>query len=359
VIPSLITRTIKRGIEKERWVPLKSTIKDVAKLAGVSKSTVSQYINKRYSYMSEDTRRKIGEAIKQLDYYPNQIAKSLKQKNTNVIALVCATLSSRFSLELIGTAEAFFQKEQYSVIVASSGDDPIRERALIESFIARQVDGILVFPTKENQEFYQEVKKREVPLVFVDRVLPEANVPSVLLDNEKASAKATQLLIDNGHQKIAIITFPLGDDITTRFERLAGYKKTIEKNKIPFHPEYVISRPLGEVRDALDSLLHTADKPTAIILTNDMLLEETLIWSKDQKVKIPDIFSIVGIDDVSFARLFEPQITTLAQPVTKIALKASELLLDQIKADKKINKKNLVTRYPAELIIRSSIKKIK
>lgn len=186
---------------------MKPTIKDVAEKAGVSKSTVSQFLNKRYSYMSEVTRKKIETAIKELNYYPNQIAKSLKQKDTHLIAFVCSTLYSRFSLELVRAIEGFFQAKKYSIVVTSTEDDSSRERELIESFVARQVDGLLVFPTAKNKEMYQELQNRKIPLVFIDRELPELTIPSVLLDNQQAAVTATQLLIDNGHRDIAIITF--------------------------------------------------------------------------------------------------------------------------------------------------------
>lgn len=338
---------------------MKPTIKDVADKAGVSKSTVSQFLNKRYSYMSEATRKKIEAAIKDLNYYPNQIAKSLKQKDTRLIAFVCSTLSSRFSLELVRAIEVFFQTKKYSIVVASTEDDSRRERELIESFVARQVDGLLVFPTAKNKDIYQELQDRKIPLVFLDREIPELSVPSVLLDNQQAAATATQLLIDNGHQDIAFIMFPLGDKITTRFERLRGYKKTLIENKISENLDFIITCSQNEVSRKLDELFSRKHKPTALLATNDMILEEILIWAKDKKITIPDTFSLLGIDEVSFARLYTPEITTLAQPVEAIGTKASELLLQQIQERDNCTNRGSVYKYTAELIERESIKRIK
>lgn len=338
---------------------MKPTIKDVAEKAGVSKSTVSQFLNKRYSYMSEITRKEIEVAIKELNYYPNQIAKSLKQKDTRLIAFVCSTLSSRFSLELIRTIEGFFQAENYSIVVTSTGDNSSRERELIESFVARQVDGLLVFPTSKNKEMYQELQDRKIPLVFIDRELPELTVPSVLLDNQQAALTATQLLIDNGHRNIAIITFPLGDKITTRFERLNGYKKALNENEINENSDFIITCSQNEVSQKLEELFSRSHNPTAILATNDMILEEVLIWAKDNKISIPDTFSLLGIDEVSFARLYTPEITTLAQPVEAIGNKASELLLQQIRKKGKRTNEKKVYRYSTKLIERESVKRIK
>ncbi|MFC6322725.1 LacI family DNA-binding transcriptional regulator [Companilactobacillus baiquanensis] len=335
---------------------MKPTINDVAFEAGVSKSTVSQFLNKRYQYMSTTTRQKIAEAIDRLEYHPNQIAKSLKQKNTNVVAFICANLSSRFSLELLASIENYFQKIGYSVIIAKTDDDPNKERELIESFLARQIDGIIVFPTYENKEFYISLRKQRVPIMFVDRLLKGVEIPSVLLDNKAAGYEATKLFVENGHEKIAILTLPLGDGITTRVERMEGYNQALEENKIKYEPEYVINCQVEEVSNKLTELMNLDNPPTAIVITNDMLLETVLMWVKKNNISVPDKLSLVGIDNVSFASLFTPEITTLAQPVSKIGEKASELLLEIIKDKYNSKDSSNVTRYEPEIHQRSSIK---
>lgn len=333
---------------------MKPTMKDVAERAGVSKSTVSQYLNKRYSYMSAATRKKIEQAIEELGYYPNQIAKSLKQKNTHVIAFVCATLTSRFSLELVASIEKYFQAEHYSVIIASTDDDPEKERALIQSFLARQVDGLIVFPTKENFDFYQRLQQRQVPLVFVDRFLAGIDIPSVLLDNKQAGYTATKALLDHGHRQIAIMTFPVGDHITTRVERIDGYQAAFKEAAVKAPADNVISCMPEQVDQELTALMQRTTPPTALVATNDVLLEQTLMWVREHHVQIPQQLSLVGIDDVSFARLFDPEITTLAQPVQKIGIKAATLLLAIIADAKPTAAK--VYRYAPQMTNRNSIK---
>lgn len=333
---------------------MKPTITDVASYAKVSKSTVSQYLNKRYNYMSETTRKRIEQAIETLNYQPNQIAKSLKQKKTNIIAIICSTLLSRFSLELIAEIETYYQEKQYSVIVANTWDDPIKERELVKSMIARQVDGIIVFPTEDNYELYKNIKKYKQPIVFVDRHLDHLEIPSVLLDNRMAGQIATQHLISNGHRNIAIMTFPLGNNITTRVERLNGYYKALADNNLNVMDEFVINCTLNEVPERLTMFLNSPSRPSALILTNDMLLEATLVWVKKNNLIIPDDLSIIGIDDVSYAELFTPSITTLLQPTKKIGKKAAEILFNQIEGDHSLNQK---LEYSPELIVRNSVKK--
>ncbi|VDG22527.1 LacI family DNA-binding transcriptional regulator [Lactiplantibacillus mudanjiangensis] len=332
---------------------MKPTMKDVAERAGVSKSTVSQFLNKRYSYMSEATRKKIEQAIADLGYYPNQIAKSLKQKQTHIIAFVCANLSSRFSLELVASIEKSFQEAHYSVIIASTDDDPQKEQALIKSFLARQVDGIIVFPTKENRDFYQQLQQSHFPLVFVDRVLADLEIPSVLLDNQLAGFKATQTLLSQRHQNIAIITFPLGDRITTRVERIEGYRSALSEAGQSIREANIVSCVLDRVEWQLTQLMQRSDAPTGLVVTNDVLLEATLMWVKKQHIRVPDELSLVGIDDIASARLFEPEITTLAQPVSEIGVKAANLLLAAIDGQPTAAR---VYRYEPKLTIRNSIK---
>lgn len=329
------------------------TIKDVANHAGVSRSTVSQYLNKRFQYMSVATRERIAASIAELNYQPNQIAKSLKQKQTHVIAFVCATLESRFTIKVTAVIEKYFQKLGYTVLVASTEDDSIRERQLIESFIARQVDGIIVFPTAANKEFYQQLVKQHYPLVFLDRKISDIDVPMVLLDNELAGQIATAHLIANGHQKIAMLTLPIQADITPRVGRITGYQNQLAQQKIKFKPEFLIETHLNQVGDKLQTLFTQANKPTAIILSNDMLLEQALLWIKEQGVDIPHDFAIVGIDDVSFAKFFNPTITTIQQPITAMGTKAATLLHMQL-TNPQVDELNKAYYFKPELLTRES-----
>ena len=308
------------------------TMKDVAERAGVSKSTVSQYLNKRFNYMSNSTRMTIEKAIEELGYRPNLLARSLTQKTTNLVAIVAANLSSTFTTELIAAVEEIMAAKGIDVIVASTGDDPKKEKAQLESLITRQVDGVIVFPTIDNTDFYNGLVKRKYPLVFVDREITEVAVNTVLLDNETASKMATEELIKNGHTKIGIISFPLGkdDSITTRKERLNGYKKTLLKHNLTIDKDYIKIGNQGEMNRCLTELLESESAPTAVIATNDMLLESLLLWLKTNQVKIPSELSIVGIDDVSFASFYHVGITTVSQPIKQIGKKAAELLLEQI-----------------------------
>lgn len=187
-----------------------TTMKEVAERAGVSKSTVSQFLQKRYNYMSENTKKKIEQAIEDLSYIPNEVARSLKQKKTFIVGVISSTILSRFTTEVVRAIEDECQLENVQVIVCNTDDDSLKEKKYVQSMIARQVDGLIIFPTEENKKLYVSLAKNGYPFVFVDRKIDEISVDTVLLNNEKASELAVEALIEHGHNNIGIITFPLG-----------------------------------------------------------------------------------------------------------------------------------------------------
>ncbi|MCL6605304.1 MAG: substrate-binding domain-containing protein [Paenibacillus sp.] len=307
------------------------TMKEVAERAGVSKSTVSQFLNKRYNYMGVDTKKKIEQAIEELNYIPNQVARSLKQKKTFVVGVVSSTILSRFTTEVIRAIEDECQLKGIQVIVCNTDDDSLKEKKYVQSMIARQVDGLIIFPTEENKKLYTSLVKSGYPFIFVDRKIDEINVDTVLLNNEKASELAVETFIEHGHKNIGIITFPLGKKaITTRSERLSGYRKTLQKHGIESNEGYIKSGKLDEMPDLIGELFRMENPPTAIAATNDMILEQVLIYAKNNNLTIPNDFSLIGIDDVSFAAFYNPPITTISQPSFNMGKKCARLLLEKI-----------------------------
>ncbi|ASA19453.1 LacI family DNA-binding transcriptional regulator [Paenibacillus donghaensis] len=314
------------------------TMKEVAERAGVSKSTVSQFLSKRYNYMSVDTKRKIEQAIEELNYIPNEVARSLKQKKTFIVGVISSTILSKFTTEVVRAIEDECQLKGIQVIVCNTDDDPLKEKKYVQSMIARQVDGLIIFPTEDNKKLYVSLIKNGYPFVFVDRKIDELSVDTVLLNNEQASELAVQTFAQHNHSNIAILTFPLGKKaITTRSERLSGYRKTLLQNGIPVNEAYIKSGRLDEMPELIGSLFHLDSPPTAIIATNDMILEQVLIYAKNNQLTIPHDFSLIGIDDVSFAAFYNPPITTISQPSFEMGRRSARLLLDKIDQNEQEN----------------------
>src|SRR4051794_18404560 len=203
----------------------KVTMADVAKAAGVSKSTVSQYLNKRFEYMGEKTKQKIEEAIKTLGYQPNYIARSLKQKRTSMVGIIVANIMHYFSTEVSRAIEDFCHTHDLHAIVCNADDDPEKEKKYIEMLRAKQVDGLIIFPTGQNNDLYKTMVRQGYPVVFVDRTVENLDAFSVITDNTDSTYKAIQHVIEKGHQNIAFVVQPL--TVSTRLDRLAGYKQAL------------------------------------------------------------------------------------------------------------------------------------
>lgn len=328
------------------------TMADVAQHAKVSKSTVSQYLNKRFDYMGEDTKKRIEAAINELGYRPNIVARSLKQKSTTTIGVIVANILHSFSTQVIRAIEDMCHDSDFHTIVCNADDDPIKEKKYIEMLRAKQVDGIILLPTGDNADLYNEMLKEKYPVVFVDRTVPDVPIPSMLLNNEKAAGVGVQHFIDNGYRKIGIITNVIRN-VTPRMERLNGYKKTLELNGLPLRKEYIKSLEVSKIKEGLKEMLELADPPKAILAGNDLTLIEILKYVKENNLKVPEDLAIIGIDDVSFASFYEPGLTIVAQPAFEIGKKAAELLLNKIQK-KAAAEEKLVYRFEPKLIIRES-----
>ncbi|WP_347548633.1 substrate-binding domain-containing protein [Pseudalkalibacillus hwajinpoensis] len=330
------------------------TMADVAKKAQVSKSTVSQYLNKRYDYMSEKTKLRVEEAIKDLGYQPNIVARSLKQKSTKTIGVIVANILHTFSTEVSRAVEDACHGEDFHTIICNADDDPVKEKRYIEMLRAKQVDGLIIFPTGDNRELYKKMLDENYPLVFLDRSVPDIPASSIMLNNEKASELAVDHFVRKGHKHIAIMTTSFIDNISPRYERVEGYKKALHSRDIEIKEEYIQCVEPDLIASSLKEMLALPMPPDCIIAGNDFVLKEVLRFSKQQSLNIPDDLSVIGIDDVPYASFYTPPITAVAQPTFKMGKMAAELLLDKINKNKmKDNQPEY--RFEPKLMIRESV----
>ena len=328
------------------------TMADVAKHANVSKSTVSQYVNKRYDYTSEETKIRIEESIRELDYRPNILARSLKQKTTTTIGVIVANILHTFSSQVIRAIEDICNDADFHLIVCNADDDPIKEKKYIEMLRAKQVDGVIILPTGTNEDIYMDMWRSKYPVIFVDRTVAGIPITSVMLDNEKASGLAVQHFIDKGYREIAIITNVIRN-VTPRMERVEGYKKTLEENGMDVKADYIKTLEVSNVQNGLKELLALENPPKAVLAGNDLTLIEVLKYVKKENLKIPTDLAVIGIDDVSFATFYEPPLTIIEQPAFEIGKKAAELLMAKIQKQKS-DTDFKVYRFEPKLIERES-----
>lgn len=305
-------------------------MEDVAKLAGVSKSTVSQFLNKRYEFMSEETRGRIESAIKSTGYQPNVIARSLKVKKTNTIGVIVANILHYFSTAVSRGIEDYCNKHHYNVILCNADDNPQKERIYLEMLLAKQVDGIICATTGKNNEFLQDLIKREVPLVLIDRKLAGIEMDGVFSNNEQGAREAVSHLLAIGHRRIALLS-PELNGISTRQGRFKGYRQTLIKHGLQPMDEYIkFVKSTVEVKESILALLRLPEPPTAILCTNDLTTMEALHVMKQANVKIPETIAIIGFDDSPWVDLLDPPLTTVNQQTYEIGLKSAEQLLTRI-----------------------------
>jgi LacI family kdg operon repressor len=308
----------------------RATLSDVAKSSNVSKSTVSQYLNHRYEYMSAETKARIEAAIDELGYQPNILARSLKQKTTATIGVIVANLLHRFSTEVTRAIEDYCHHHDYHVIICNTDEDPSKEKKYVEMLIAKQVDGLIIVPTCNNMELYQRFVDDHYPVVFLDRKMEGLPLPTVVMDNIGSSYICTSHLIAHGHRKIAIMTPPR--HISSRAERIEGYEAALRDHGIPIRPEFIKSTRIDEAIPELARMLALEDRPTALLAGNDLILMEVLSYMMENGIRFPEDIALVLIDDVNFTDFLPSPLTTFEHPVGRMGRKAAEMLLDQIKS---------------------------
>ncbi|AJY73471.1 LacI family DNA-binding transcriptional regulator [Paenibacillus beijingensis] len=331
---------------------VKVTMADVAEKAGVSKSTVSQYLNKRYEYMSAETRSKIEEAIEELEYQPNALARSLKQKRTSTIGIIVANIMHSFSTEICRAIEDYFQEYGMNVMLCNSYEDAEKEKMYIEMLQAKQVDGIILFPTGKNKQLYKKLTKQRTPILFIDRKVEGINTDIIAVNNGEAVYKAIEHLAEQGHRKIAILTAPL--TISSRMERMEGYKRAVKELGLEQHEPFMISCEMAEMKSRLNKLFAGEIKPSAIIAGNDLVLLEVLAHIKANAIKVPEQLALIVFDNISFAHLLQPTLTSIIQPSQEMGKAAGELLHERIKADGQIDASPRERIFECKLVVRES-----
>ncbi|UOQ95631.1 substrate-binding domain-containing protein [Halobacillus shinanisalinarum] len=334
----------------------KPTISDVAEHAHVSKSTVSQFLNERFDYMREETRERIEKSIAELNYQPNVVARSLKLKSTATIGVIVANILHSFSTQVVRAIEDKLNDNNFSTIICNADDDPIKEKRYIETLLAKQVDGLIIFPTSGNIAVYQRLVDANYPIVFVDRCVSGLSVDTVKLENHEAAGLAVEHLVMNGYEDIAIMTTSLDGDITPRVERVDGYKCALERFQKPVQEEYIKGKDRKFLKQELAELFSLPKPPQAIISGNDLTLMEILEYATENGIKIGTDIGLVTIDEVAFAQVYHPSLTTVSQPTFEMGEKAADLLLNKFNSEKSI--KSQIYNFTPSLIVRDSSKEV-
>lgn len=312
---------------------MRSTIKDVASLSGVSVTTVSLIINHKDSAISPQTRQRVKKAIDTLNYRPNQLAVSLATNTTHTVGVILPDSTNPFFARLASHMEAKLRQQDLTTLIANTGDNPMTTRKILQVFNDRCVDGIILAQTDFGDEIeaascQKLIDSFDLPVVFVDRVLEGNKCPSVEVDQKQIGYLATSHLLALGHRKIGCIAGPL--NLKVNASRYDGYCQAMEEYGLSTDENllYSTSFTIEAGAKALPYLL--GQNVSAIFTFNDMIAYGIYKECRNYNISIPHDLSVVGVDDIAFSDILAPPLTTVAQPIEDIADQAVEALMARI-----------------------------
>ena len=306
-----------------------ATMKDIARLAQVSTSTVSHVINGS-RFVSDEIREKVMRIVAELNYTPSAVARSLKVRETKTIGLLVTATNNPFFAEVMAGVEQYCQKNQYNLIIATTGGDAKRLQQNLQTLMHKQVDGLLLMCG--DSRFQADIELAiSLPLVVMDWWFTELNADKILENSALGGYLATKALIDAGHRKIGIITGNLKKSVAQN--RLQGYKNALSEAKIALNPHWIVESHFDFEGGVLgiQSLLTQSSRPTAVFCCSDTIAVGAYQAIQQQGLRIPQDLSIMGYDDIELARYLSPPLSTICQPKDELGKLAVETLLQRIK----------------------------
>jgi LacI family transcriptional regulator len=336
------------------------TIKDIAVALGLSTSTVSRALRDSYE-ISTATKELVLKYAKEINYRPNPIALSLKEKRSRTIGVIVSEIANSFFSQIITGIEAVAVEHNYNVLISQSQENVVKETTVINYLCSRSVDGIIISVSSETQDnsLLKEIHDRGMPVICFDRIVDDLNTYKIVVDNYKASYDATLHLIKNGYKKIALLAGSKYISITK--ERIRGYKDALKKLRIPFNDsdiEYCAHGGLiyEEVEEAMNRFLKKAKKPDAIFGTSDKITTSCLRYCNKKKIAIPEKLGIIGFSNLDLTDLLFTPLSVVKQPAYAMGRLAAEYLIRMIESKRPPSMYETIT-LPAELILRASTAK--
>lgn len=309
----------------------RATIKDIAKKLGVSASTVSRALSD-HPDISPSTKSLVKSTAKEMHYFPNSIAQSLKTKNTKTIGVIIPEIKHAFFSSAISGIEAIAYNSGYTILVCQSNESYEREKINTASLESQRIAGLLTSISQEttNCDHFLTLQKRGLPIVFFDRVCEEFNATKVIIDDEQSAYTAVKYLLDKGYSNIAHLAGPSVLKICKG--RLNGYKKALSERNIAINEDMIINAGLheGDGYNSFSKLIERGMKPDAIFAVNDPVAVGAFKKIRELGLKIPQDVALVGFSNNPITSLIEPGITTVDQPSFDMGQKAAELLIKQI-----------------------------
>ncbi|MEV0285858.1 MULTISPECIES: LacI family DNA-binding transcriptional regulator [unclassified Kribbella] len=305
-----------------------TTIYDVARRSGVSPATVSRVLSGRRN-VDPELSEKVRAAVAELGYRPNGVARNLRKSRTNLLAVVISDIENPFFTSLVRGLEDVAQTEGYHVVLCNSDEDPAKEAAYASAVLTEQMAGVVISPTSTADGVLQ-LADAKLPMVLIDRRVDGVEADTVLVDNEHGAHEGVKHLIDGGYRRIACITGPR--KVSTAMDRLAGYRSALRAGGIRYDKDLVRHADFREAGGyaAMESLLELPEPPEALFVTNNLMTVGALECLAKKGVRAPADIAVVGFDDIPWADLVVPSLTTVAQPTYELGRTAGLLLKDRI-----------------------------
>lgn len=323
-------------------------IKDVAKKAGVSPSTVSRVLNEK-STVGEEYIIKVKKAIEELNYSPNLLARSLRKGKTGIIGVIVSNINNQFFSMVIKGIEDILKQKEYTMILGNSDHNKKDESNLLNIFLNKKIDGLIITDTGEYNEYLEEYIKNDIPVVLLDRFYEDKNKFSNVIVNDFLGLETLiKKLYTEGHKSFVLLNGPK-NSYSSKL-RNEAFLKSMEELKIKnyevlfgdFTPEsgYEMINKLNKI-------------PDAVICGSDRIAYGALGALNKKNIKIPDDVSITGYDDLSLSKYMTPPLTTVKKPQYEMGVSAAKILVDLIYSEERINK---IVEFSSELILRESTK---
>lgn len=333
------------------------TIKDIAKMAGVSATTVSNVINGRNAKAKEETKKRIMDLVEEYKYTPNAIARGLVNGHSKMIGIILPDITNPYFSQLVEGIEDTASKSGYSILVCNTHDNAEKERKYIDIMRQYCVEGMIFAASsiRENSHF-EDLIKINYPMITIDRKIQGfEDICNVSVDNYISGYLATKHLIELGHKNIGCITGQMW--AANSIDRLNGYKKAMEDNGLTIDKSLIYSSKFDMNTGIVGTgvLIKHKKKITAIVACGDIIAYGVYKTLADHNLFIPKDISVIGVDDIFFSEVITPGLTTLRQPIEAVAIQATKTLLSIIEG-RKIRKKSYI--YDAKLIVRGSTAKI-
>jgi LacI family transcriptional regulator len=336
---------------------LSATIKDVAKMAGVSISTVSRVVNDSKP-VSPDARRRVLHAIEVLDYEPNEIARSLVTRKSNIIGVIVEDFGLSFVSQVLRGVEEVARMYDYDILVSSTYGDPEIEDRYMKLLLQKQVEGIVVITESNNKNRLQNLKELKIPVSYLNRYYRNEDVATISIDNIESTAAMVEYLFNKGHRNIGYLGIEKDFEITVERFKQRGYKEAIKKFALKERILELSENSDEAFLDIESKLIESIKNEgiTAIMAYSDEAAIKIMNLLKDNEIRVPEDVSVTGVGDIKMSEQYRPKLTTLKEPLYDYGAVSIRSIIKAIKGEEKMSQETVL--LPFYIIERESVKEI-